>query len=69
LIAEAGDLRLTIEAPACFIGEFRFMVLRRQYGQGSLFAVVEAGAGARLHDAMAAAELVARRLAAVEPAE
>jgi len=50
-MADRGSLRLTVEAPACFVGEFRFTVLRRQYGQGSLFAVVEAGAGVRLHDA------------------
>lgn len=69
LMADEGDLRLTVEAPACFIGEFRFTVLRRRHGQGSLFAVVEAGAGARLHDAMAAAELAAQEFAAAEPAE
>ncbi len=69
LMADKGNLRLTVEAPACFVGEFRFTVLRRQYGQGSLFAVVEAGTGVRLHDAMAAAELAARRFVAAEFAE
>jgi len=68
-MADKGNLRLTVEAPACFVGEFRFTVLRRQYGQGSLFAVVEAGTGVRLHDAMAAAELAARRFVAAEFAE
>ncbi len=48
LMADKGSLRLIVEAPACFVGEFRFTVLQRQYGQESLFAVVEAGAGVRL---------------------
>ncbi len=65
-MVDKGSLRLTVEAPACFVGEFRFTVLRRQYGQGSLFAVVEAGAGVRLHDAMAAAELAAEKFAETE---
>jgi hypothetical protein len=69
LMADKGSLRLIVEAPACFVGEFRFPVLRRQYGQGGLFAVVEAGAGVRLHDAMAAAELAAGRFAEAELAE
>jgi hypothetical protein len=66
LMADKGDLRLTVEAPAWFVGEFRFTVLRRQYGQGSLFAVVETGVGDRLYDAMAAAALVAEKLVAAE---
>lgn len=66
LMADKGSLRLIVEAPACFIGEFRFTVLRRQYGQGSLFAVVAAGAGVCLYDAMAAAELAAGRFAEAE---
>lgn len=61
-----GSLRLTVEAPARFLGEFRFTVLRRQYEQGGLFAVVETGTEPRLHDAMAAAELAADRLAIAE---
>ena len=69
LMADKGDLRLTVETPACSVGEFRFTVLRRQYGQGSLFAVVQAGAGTRLHDAIAAAELAAGRFVAAEFAE
>lgn len=62
-MANRGDLRLTVEAPACFVGEFRFTVLRRQYGQESLFVIVETGAEVRLHEAMAAAELAAERFA------
>jgi len=69
LMADKGSLRLTVEAPACFVGMFRYTVLRRQYGQGSSFAVVEAGTRVHLHDAMAAAELAARRFVAVEFAE
>jgi len=69
LMADKGSLRLIVEAPACFIGEFRFTVLRRQYGQGSLFAVVKAGAGVCLHDAMAAADRAAGRFAEAELAE
>lgn len=69
LMADKGSLRLIVEAPACFVGEFRFTVLQRQYGQGSLFAVVDAGTGVRLHDAMAAAELAAGRFAEAELAE
>ena len=65
-MADKGSLRLIVEAPACFVGEFRFTVLRRQYGRGSLFAVVEAGARTRLHDAMVAAELAAGRFAEAE---
>ena len=69
LMADKDDLRLTVEAPAYFVGDFRFTVLRRQYGRGSLFAVVEAGTGVRLHDAMAAAELAAGRFTEAELAE
>ena len=65
LMADKGSLRLTIEAPALFLGEFRFTVLQRQYGRGSMFGVVETGARPRLHDAMKAAELAADRVAAV----
>ena len=68
-MADKGDLRLTVETPACFVGEFRFTVLRRQYGQGSLFAAVQTGAGICLYDAMAAAELAAGRFVAAEFAE
>ena len=69
LMADEGDLRLTVEAPACFVGEFRFAVLQQQHGQRGLFAAVAAGAEVRLHDAMATAELAARRFAAAELAE
>ena len=69
LMADERDLRLTVEAPAGFIGEFRFVVLQRQYGQGGLFVAVEAGTGVRLHDAMVAAEFAARRFATADPAD
>lgn len=62
MAADVGDMRLTVEAQARFTGEFRFVVLRRQYGQGSLFALVEMGTRPRLRDAMEAAEAVVSRL-------
>lgn len=58
LTADSGDLRLMVQ-PLRFAGEFRYTVLRRQYGRGSLFAVVETGTEPGLHDAMKAAEQAA----------
>lgn len=63
LIADIRDLRLTVQAPARFVGDFRYSVLRQQqHGRGSIFAKVERGARERLHDAMVAAEQAASRL-------
>lgn len=62
LMVDTGDLRLTVEPPPQFVGKFRYTVLRRQYGKGSLFAVIETGAELRLHDAMMTAEQAALRL-------
>ena len=59
LMANTGDLRLMVQPPPRFVGEFRYVVLRRQYGTGGPFAVVKTGMEPRLHDAMMAAEQVA----------
>ncbi len=58
-MANVGDLRLTVQPPPGFVGEFRYTVLRRQYGKGSLFAMIKTGTEPCLHDAMQAAEQVA----------
>lgn len=61
-MADVGELRLTVYAPPRFLGEFCFSVLRRQYGQGSPFAVVDTGGKSVLREAMAAAEDLAATL-------
>lgn len=61
-MADVGELRLTVYAPPRFLGEFRFSVLRRQYGQGSPFAVVNTGGKSALREAMEAAEGMAATL-------
>lgn len=66
VVLDKGELRLTVEAPLARAGGFRFTVLRRQYGRGSPFAAVETGMEANLLDAIAAAELAAGKVAAIE---
>lgn len=61
-MADVGELRLTVYAPPHLSGEFRFSVLRRQYGQGSPFAVVDTGGKSALREAMEAAEGLAATL-------
>ena len=61
-MAEVADIRLTIEAPKLFIGDFRYTVLQR-YGEGGLFAVIDLGSASYLQDAIQAAEQAAAALA------
>lgn len=62
LMTDVRDLQLIVGAQARFVDEFRYWVLRRQYGRGSLLAEVEGGVRECLHDAIAAAERAALRL-------
>ena len=66
LTADFGDIRLTVEAPLRFIGPFRYTILRRQYGPGSLFAAVGSGEQEDLKEAMASAEQKAALFASIE---
>ncbi len=61
LLAEAGEVRLEVHAGPGRRRTARFTVLRRQYGQGSLFALVASGAAPSLFAAMRAAEKAAGR--------
>ena len=66
LVADVNDVRMTIEAPARFIGLFQFNVLRRQHGEGSPFALVSAGIGGSLAEAMASAGAAAATVTPLE---
>ena len=62
LLADVGQFRLEVHAGPGRLQTARFTVLRRQYGQGSLFASVASGAAPSLFAAMRAAEKAAGRL-------
>ena len=57
-----GEFRLEVHAGPGRLRMACFTVLRRQYGQGSLFASVASGAAPSLFAAMRAAEKAAGRL-------
>lgn len=61
LLADMGEFRLEAHASPGRLRTARFTVLRRQYGQGSLFALVASGAAPSLFAAMRAAEEAAGR--------
>ena len=61
LLADVGEFRLEAHAGLGRLRTARFTVLRRQYGQGSLFALVGSGTAPSLFAAMRAAEKVAGR--------
>ncbi len=61
LLADVGQFRLEAHAGPGRLRTARFMVLRRQYGPGSLFALVASGAAPSLFAAMCAAERAAGR--------
>ena len=62
LLADVGEFRLEVHAELGRLRTARFTVLRRQYGQGSLFASVASGTAPTLFAAMRAAEKAAGRL-------
>lgn len=62
LLADVGEFRLEVYGGPGRLRTARFTVLRRQYGQGSLFALVASGAAPGLFAAMRAAEKAAGRL-------
>lgn len=62
LLADVGEFRLEVHAGPGRLRTARFTVLRRQYGQGSLFALVASGPAPNLFAAMRAAEKAAGRL-------
>ncbi len=61
LLADVGEFRLEVHAGPGRLRAARFMVLRRQYGAGSLFALVASGAAPSLFAAIRAAEKAASR--------
>ncbi len=61
LLADVGEVRLEVHVNPGRQRTARFMLLRRQYGPGSLFAVVASGAAPSLFAAMRAAERAAGR--------
>ena len=62
LLADVGEFRLEVHDGMGRLRTARFTVLRRQYGQGSLFAQVASGTAPSLFAAMRAAEKAAGRL-------
>ena len=58
-MADVGEVRLEAHANPGRLRTARFTVLRRQYGPGSLFALVASGAAPSLFAAMRAAERAA----------
>ncbi len=62
LLADVGEFRLEVHDGLGRLRTARFTVLRRQYGQGSLFALVASGTAPSLFAAMRAAEKAASRL-------
>ncbi len=62
LLADVGEFRLEAYGGPGRLRTARYTVLRRQYGQGSLFALVASGAAPGLFSAMRAAEKAANRL-------
>ena len=63
LLADLDEFRLEAHADLGRSRTARFAVLRRQYGQGSLFALVASGAAPSLFAAMRAAEKAVARFA------
>ena len=61
LLADLGEFRLEVHAGPGRLRAARFVVLRRQYGPGSLFALVASGAAPSLFGAIRAAEKAAGR--------
>lgn len=61
LLADVGEFRLEVHGGPGRLRTARFMVLRRQYGPGSLFALVASGTAPSLFAAMRAAEKAAGR--------
>lgn len=64
LWTEADGFRLTVQVCGDGTQAARFTVLRRQYGVGSPFALVNEGVEADVKSAMHAAELMAGRIEA-----
>jgi hypothetical protein len=62
LLADVGEFRLEVHDGLGRLRTARFTVLRRQYGRGSLFALVASGTAPSLFAAMRAAEKAASRL-------
>ena len=60
-MADVGEVRLEVHANPGRRRTARFTVLRRQYGPGSLFALVASGTAPSLYAAMRAAERAAGR--------
>ena len=60
-LADVGEFRLEVYGGPERLRTARFAVLRRQYGQGSLFALVASGTAPSLFAAMRAAEKAAAR--------
>lgn len=56
LMAAIGELRLEVYCCPKQAAAARFAVLRRQYGRGSLFAMIDSGSAVSLFAAMRAAE-------------
>jgi len=61
LLAEVGELRLEVYRCAEHARVAGFAVLRRQYGRGSPFALINSGSAASLFSAMRAAEQASAR--------
>lgn len=61
LLAEVGELRLEVYRCSERTRAAGFAVLRRQYGRGSLFALIESGSAVSLFAAMRAAEQAGAR--------
>ncbi len=60
-MADVGEVRLEVHAHPGRLRTASFTVLRRQYGPGSLFALVASGVAPSLFAAMRAAERAAGR--------
>jgi hypothetical protein len=67
LAAEACGFRLVVLKRSAREELARFMVLRRQFGRGSLFALVSSGMEADVRRAMEAAEQQGCRFAGLDP--
>lgn len=61
LLAEVGELRLEVYRSLERPNTARFTVLRRQYGRGSLFALIDSGTASGLFAAIRAAEKAVSR--------
>ncbi len=61
LLAGMGELRLEVYCCPKQPRTAHFAVLRRQYGQGSLFALIDSGSAISLFAAMRAAEQAGHR--------